>query len=60
MIYSYGKCGKIDEASRLLREMTALNVSLSVVTYNSLLSCNPSVNYAEAVFHQVKVSKLSC
>ena len=56
MIYSYGKCGKIDEVNRLMREMKALNISFSIVTYNSLLSCKPSVNYAEAVFNQVKIS----
>ena len=56
MIYSYGKCGKVEEAKKLMVEMKALNVSLSVVTYNSLLSCNPSVKDAETVFHQVKNS----
>ena len=56
MIYSYGKCGKIEKAKKLMVEMKALNVSLSVVTYNSLLSCNPSVKDAETVFHQVKHS----
>eukprot|EP00250_Pteridium_aquilinum_P035589 c9692_g1_i1 orf=69-1715(+) len=58
MIHSYGKRGMIEEAFHLSRKMKALNIPLSVVTFNSLLSCQPSVQDTESVFRQMQRSNI--
>lgn len=58
MIHCYGKSGKVDEASRLSRKMKAMDIPLSVVTFNSLISCQPCVKDAENVFRQMQRAKI--
>ena len=59
MIHSYGKCGKVEEAAKLSRKMKAVDVPLSVITFNTLLSCQPSVKDTESVFRQVLVKRVN-
>ncbi|KAI5060857.1 hypothetical protein GOP47_0023362 [Adiantum capillus-veneris] len=54
MIHSYGKRGMIDEALHLSRKMKAVKIPLSIVTFNTLLSCQRSVDAAESVFKQMQ------
>lgn len=58
MIHSYGKRGMVEEALHLSRKMKALNIPLSVVTFNTLLSCQPSVHDTESVFRQMQRSNI--
>ncbi|KAH7437878.1 hypothetical protein KP509_05G093600 [Ceratopteris richardii] len=54
MIYSYGKRGLIEEAFHLSRKMKASNIPLSIVTFNTLISCQPSLEASENVFRQMQ------
>ncbi|MCO5561991.1 hypothetical protein L7F22_015617 [Adiantum nelumboides] len=58
MIHSYGKRGMIDEAFHLSRKMKESNIPLSLVTFNTLLSCQRSLDAAENVFKQMQRNKI--
>lgn len=54
MIHSYGKRGMVDEAFHLSRKMKALSIPLTAVTFNTLLSCQPTVQETENVYKQMQ------